>query len=195
MSFLKEPCLCLNRHWQPVTFIPVRTAIENVMRDMGSFMIGDGSYMLMGMEEWMAHDHEVTEADRWIRTANQKILVPEVIVLKKYGERPPQKISFNRGNLWKRDEFSCQYCGDQLPSNKLQIEHVMPRSRGGPTSWDNCVAACNACNSRKADKTPVEARMRLRKKPATPDWKPGIRVPSGAVRQSWEPFLAKERVA
>jgi hypothetical protein len=147
------------------------------MRDMGSFMLGDGSYMLMGMEQWMSHDHEETEESRWIKTASGKILVPEVIVLKKYGERPPQKISFNRGNLWKRDEF------------------VMPRSRGGPTSWDNCVAACNNCNSRKADKTPREARMRLRKKPTTPDWKPGIRIPSGAVRQSWEPFLAKERVA
>ncbi len=161
------------------------------MRDMGAFMVGDESYALLNMEEWMAYDHEVDDDARWIKAVRGRILVPEVIVLKKYGERPPQKISFNRSNLWKRDEFSCQYCGDRLPGNKLQIEHVMPRSRGGPTTWDNCVAACNACNSRKADKTPVEARMKLRKRPATPNWKPGIRIPSGAVRPSWVTFLEK----
>ncbi len=84
---------------------------------------------------------------------------------------------------------NCQYCGVNLPGHELQIEHVMPRSRGGPTTWENTVAACDDCNSRKADKTPREAGMTLRKKPEPPRWKPGIRIPQGEVRPMWLKLL------
>ena len=191
---INDNCLVLNSNWQATTFLKVSTCIATVMRDMGSFMDPE-TYMLLDMDEWMAQEVAETDDTRWIKTATGRILAPEVVVLKKYGARPPLKISFNRSNLWKRDENTCQYCGNALPSNRLQIEHVMPRSRGGATGWDNCVAACGPCNSRKADKTPREARMRLRKKPEAPDWKPGVRVPSGALPASWEPFLVKEGVA
>jgi len=185
-----EPVLALNRTWQPVTFLPIRIAICTTMRDMASIMC-PVSYYLMSLEEWMEN---APTSDRLIKTARQPIVAPEVIVFKRYGERPPRKISFNRPNLWRRDEYSCQYCGVALPGNKLQVEHVVPRSRGGVTSWENCVAACNNCNSRKRDRTPREARMRLRKKPQKPSWVPGMRVPRLRF-PSWEPFLSKEGVA
>jgi 5-methylcytosine-specific restriction endonuclease McrA len=86
---------------------------------------------------------------------------------------------------------NCQYCGTGLPGSKLQVEHVLPRSKGGATTWENCVAACDDCNSRKADRTPREAGMKLRKKPTVPRWKPGLQIPQGAVRAAWEPFLTK----
>ena len=185
------PALCLNRNWQPITFIPIRTAIENVMRDMASILEPE-TYMLLTYAEWVAEERAV---ERRIKTARGFVPAPEVVVLKQYGERPPQRIGFNRPNLWKRDDHTCQYCGVQLPGSGLQIEHVVPRSRGGPTTWDNCVAACGDCNSRKADKTPSEARMTLRTKPAAPSWKPRLRLPRGVAMASWEPFLAKERIA
>jgi 5-methylcytosine-specific restriction endonuclease McrA len=159
------------------------------MRDMASIMCPT-SYYLMDLDAWI----ERGDSDRMIKTASTPIPAPEVIVLKKYGERPPEKINFNRPNLYRRDDHSCQYCGAQLPNRNLTVEHVLPRSRGGPTTWENCVAACKRCNSDKADKTPKEAGMRLRKKPAKPKWKVGIRVPQ-EVRASWKPFLEKERVA
>jgi len=87
---------------------------------------------------------------------------------------------------------NCQYCGADLFREKITVEHILPRSRGGPTSWENCVAACESCNSRKADQTPQEAGMRLRTVPKVPAWRTRLRAPRGVVRPSWEPFLAKE---
>lgn len=188
VSVLQEPCLVLNRNWSPVTFLPVQTAIVNVMRDMASVLDVE-DYLLLTFEEWIALDRE---SDRVIRTTNASIPAPEVIVLKKYGERPPRKIVFNRPNLAKRDAHSCQYCGADLRREKVTVEHVLPRSRGGPTTWENCVAACEGCNSRKADQTPQEAGMKLRTVPKVPAWRIRLRAPRGVVRPSWEPFLAKE---
>jgi 5-methylcytosine-specific restriction endonuclease McrA len=189
---LNEPCLVLNRNWQPVTFLPVQTGIVNVMRDMASVLDVE-DYLLLTFEEWVELGRK---SDRTIRTPNMEIPAPEVIVLKKYGERPPRRVVFNRPNLYRRDQFTCQYCGEQLPASELQMEHVFPRSRGGPTSWENCVAACDSCNSRKADKTPDEAGMRLKVTPVKPEWTPKLAIPRGQpMRASWEPFLKKEAVA
>ncbi len=185
---LQEPCLILNRNWQPITFLPVQTAIVNVMRDMASVLDVE-DYLLLTFEEWVALGRDT---GRHIRTPSREISAPEVIVLKKYGERPPRKVVFNRPNLGKRDAFTCQYCGLALSSDDLTIEHVLPRSRGGPTTWENCVSACEECNARKADRTPREAGMKLRSMPVRPTWQPRLRVPAGATRPSWVPFLEKE---
>jgi len=185
---LHEPCLVLNRNWQPITFLPVQTAIVNVMRDMASVLDVE-DYLLLTFEEWVELGRDTGRA---IKTPSRTISAPEVIVLKKYGERPPRKVVFNRPNLGKRDAFTCQYCGVTLNSDDLTIEHVLPRSRGGPTSWENCVAACEECNARKADRTPREAGMKLRSMPVRPEWRPRLRPPSGETRKSWVPFLEKE---
>lgn len=195
MSVLNDPVLVLNRNWQPVTFLPVQTCIVNVMRDMAS-VLDPSDYYLMSFEEWTERHHKedsAAEEDRWIRTPSMKILAPEVIVLKKYGERPPRRVVFNRPNLARRDEYTCQYCGVELGQRDLTVEHILPRSRGGPTTWENCVAACGDCNSRKADLTPKEAGMKLRTTPQQPAWTPRLALPRGrTMRRSWQPFLAKE---
>ena len=178
-------CLWLNRNWVPIDFRSVRTTIENVMRDQAA-VIHPITFEPLTFEEWV---ERAPEDSVFIKTSGRPVPMPEVIVLKKYGEVPERKVGFNRQNLFRRDQNTCQYCGDRLPAPELQIEHVMPRSRGGPTSWENCVAACDTCNSSKADKTPAEANMRLRKKPTTPSWKPGVRVPQGEVRPIWLQFL------
>lgn len=191
MSILNEPTLVLNRNWQPVAFLPVRTAIVTVMRDMAT-VLDPESYRLMGMEDWVGHE---PVAARWIKTAGVPIAVPEVIVLKKYGERPPFRINLTRPNLYRRDDYECQYCGENLPGKKLTVEHVIPKSRGGPMAWDNVVAACKRCNQDKADRTPKEAGMKLRKQPHKPDWKRKLQPPQGILRPSWAVFLEKERSA
>lgn len=191
-SVLSEPCLVLNRNWQAVTFLPTSTAIVNVMRDMAS-VLDVQDYLLLSFEEWIELGRDT---GRQIKTPTKAIPAPEVVVLKKYGERPPRRVVFNRPNLYRRDEWTCQYCGESLPERELTIEHVLPRSRGGPTSWDNCVAACETCNGRKADQTPKEAGMQLRTSPAQPQWTPKLALPKGKlIRPSWKPFLEKEQVA
>lgn len=187
-SVLQDPALVLNRNWQPIMFMPVQTCIVTAMRDMASVMDPENFYLLQ-FEDWL--EHEPLGA-RWIKTSSGKIAAPEVIVLKRYGERPPRRINFNRSNLYRRDDWACQYCGDELPRKKLTIEHIVPSSRGGQTSWTNCVAACKKCNGRKADRTPEEAGMPLRKEPRKPNWKVQLRAPKGLLRPSWAPFLAKE---
>lgn len=151
------------------------------------------NYLLMTFEEWSVSGFQT---DRMIKTPMLSIPAPDVIVLKKYGERPPRKVQFTRPNLYRRDDYTCQYCGVEMPERKLTIEHILPRSRGGATSWENCVAACENCNFSKADKTPTEAGMRLKSAPARPAWTPKLALPRGhEARESWQPFLEKELVA
>jgi 5-methylcytosine-specific restriction endonuclease McrA len=89
-----------------------------------------------------------------------------------------------------RDHYTCQYCGVQPGSEKLTIDHVVPRAQGGELRWDNCVLACVACNKRKADRTPEQARMRLRKRPVQPTWSP--RYAAYELRiESWSKFVSE----
>ena len=184
MSVLNEPVLVLNRNWQAVTFLPVQVSVVTVMRDMASVLDVE-NYLLLPFEEWAVSKPDV---DRWIKTAREPIPAPEVIVLKKYGERPPRKVVFNRPNLMMRDPHTCQYCGAAMAERRLTVDHVVPRSRKGGTSWENCVAACAWCNARKADKTPEEAGMPLLSQPRRPAWSNHFR-PEATIRPAWEPFL------
>ena len=186
---IDEPVLVLNRNWQPVNFTPVSVAICNVMRDMAA-IIDPETYYVMSWEEWTQHEPENAI---WIQTASSRVAAPEVIMLKKYGERPPRRINLSKVNLARRDDFACQYCGKMLGLKAVTVDHVLPRSRGGGNSWENCVAACEECNGRKADQTPKEAGMKLRKDPKQPSWSVKLKLPGERrVRKSWESFLTKE---
>ena len=182
---INEPTLVLNSAWQPITFLPIGTVIATLLRDQAC-VIHPETFEPLTFEDWM---ERAPEDSRLIKTSGVPVPAPDVVVLKKFGQKPPAKVGFNRQNLFRRDEHECQYCGVGLPPSKLQVEHVLPRSKGGPTTWENCVAACDACNSAKADKLPREAGMKLRKKPTAPSWKPGIRLPRGEVRPVWAQFL------
>lgn len=186
MGCLDDPCLVLNRNWQPITFLPIQTCIVTVSRDMAS-ILDVQDYLLLNFEEWIELGRE---CDRSIKTPTKTIPAPEVVVLKKYGERPPRRVVFNKPNMARRDQHVCQYCGADLFKQKITVEHVMPRSRGGLTTWENCVAACEDCNARKADRTPKEAGMKLKTTPVRPDWTPKLALPREGVRRaSWTPFL------
>ncbi len=192
-SIINDPTLVLNCHWQPTIFWPVRTAIEAAMR--GQAMVLDPkTYQLMTFDDWLEHkpdDHD------WIKTASREVAAPQVVVLTKYGKTPPRRVGFSKPGVHRRDRFTCQYCGVKLSAKELQVEHVVPRSRGGPTTWENCVAACAECNQQKADRLPEEAGMKLRSTPARPAVSSySMRLPAeGKVRSAWAPFLKKELVA
>src|SRR5262249_21229307 len=104
-------------------------------------------------------------------------------------------VAFSRRNVAKRDHFTCQYCGAQPGVVDVTIDHVIPRAQGGQSSWTNCVAACADCNARKADRTPDQAGMRLRKAPSRSDRKPLYALqPLAELHhlQGWGAFLGKE---
>jgi 5-methylcytosine-specific restriction endonuclease McrA len=123
-----------------------------------------------------------------IRSTSVIFRVPEVILLSRYDKLPQHKIHFSRRTIYKRDENQCQYCGITPGTDSLTIDHVLPRSRGGKTTWENCVLACVKCNSKKADRTPEECNMKLSKKPKkpkTPLFKGDVRI------ESWQSFLGE----
>ena len=125
-----------------------------------------------------------------MRTVNLEIQVPRVIRLYRYDRVPRQSLRFNRRNLFARDDHRCQYCGDMVPNNQLSFDHVVPRSHGGETTWENVVCACLSCNTKKGGRTPKEARMKLIRKPTKPKHNPLL---VGKLRNSkydsWKSFL------
>ncbi len=138
--------LILNASFEPLHVCSVRRAIQLLMTDVAS---------------------RVEDAATVLRTPSRTVPVPSVVRLNRYVRRPyRQKVAFNRRNLFRRDDHRCQYCG--VRRSDLTLDHVLPRSRGGPTSWENVVACCRACNARKRDRTPDEARMSLARPPKAP---------------------------
>jgi 5-methylcytosine-specific restriction endonuclease McrA len=112
-----------------------------------------------------------------------------VVTLTDYDRLPTAAVTFSRRNIFKRDRFTCQYCGAQPGSEELTLDHVIPRSQGGESRWENCVLACLACNTRKADRTPEQASMRLRHKPVKPMWNPLYAAHDLRI-ESWSKFVS-----
>ena len=116
--------------------------------------------------------------------------VPEVVTLTRYDRYREAVVTFSRRNILKRDHATCQYCGVQPGSEELTIDHVVPRSQGGATTWENCVLACVACNARKANRTPERSGMLLRRHPFRPSWKPLYSAPNVKIA-SWTRFISE----
>ncbi|MEM1093022.1 MAG: HNH endonuclease [Bacteroidota bacterium] len=131
---------------------------------------------------------EVVEAykDRVLRSPSTTFPWPSIVRIKQYVRVPYKRILLSRKNVLRRDRFRCQYCGHR---DDLTIDHVMPRSRGGRDTWENLVAACVKCNSRKGNKTPEEALMPLLRKPFRPSHVMFIRDFIGAIDETWKPYL------
>ena len=114
---------------------------------------------------------------------------PAVIVLKNYVRSRFMSYNCNRRNVVWRDKNICQYCGNKFIFSELTMDHVIPKSRGGEKTWNNIVASCKKCNSKKGDRTPEEARMPLIKKPFVPRWSIQILLRGFCVPEEWEDFI------
>ena len=125
-------------------------------------------------------------AKRFIRSPNRKLPWPSIVRLKRYVRVPYKRVLLTRKNVIRRDGNCCQYCG---LNDRITIDHVMPRSRGGKDTWTNLVAACVPCNNRKGNRTPEEADMRLARKPFRPSYVMYIRYFVGSLESTWKPYL------
>lgn len=187
VALMQRPTLVLNRNWQPVGVVSVARSLTLVAAERARF-VDPADYQQYTWENWA---RLIPPSDEpFVQAVTFRMRVPEVITLIHYDRVPANVVTFSRRNIYKRDHFTCQYCGVQPGSEELTIDHVLPRSRGGTSSWENCVLACVECNKRKADKTPTEARMPLHKDPIRPAWKPiyswhTIRI------ASWSKFLSE----
>ncbi|WP_299824605.1 HNH endonuclease [uncultured Pontibacter sp.] len=124
--------------------------------------------------------------DACLRTINHTYPVPSVIRLQNYVRVPYHGIALSRHNIMRRDNYSCQYCGS--PKN-LTLDHLLPRSRGGETNWLNLVTACMRCNTRKGDRTPEEAGLKLNRKPIRPSLQHFLQLQVNVHNQDWSSYL------
>jgi len=193
---LNTSVLVLNRFYLAVHVISVRRAFILLYREGAEVVhIEDGQYAVYDFTTWCevssfrAMERKAPHED-WLRAVNFEIQVPRIIRLLKFDRVPRKSLRFNRRNIFARDGNRCQYCGRSLPMSQLSIDHVLPRSRGGETTWDNVVCSCLACNTRKGGRTPQEAHMHLMTRPAEPKTNPILAMKLNNPKyQSWRTFL------
>ncbi len=186
MSVLNSKVLVLNRSYFPVHITSVRRAFALLYQGIAKAV--DQQYRTFDYESWSAlsasvHDETVGLIDRVIR-------VPRVILLVSYDRVPRRRVRFSRFNVFARDKNTCQYCGKRFSRSELNLDHVIPRSQRGLSTWENIVCSCFRCNRVKGGRRPEEAGMRLIKKPVQPEWTPFmLETFTFKGYQEWVPFL------
>jgi 5-methylcytosine-specific restriction endonuclease McrA len=160
--------LVLNASLEPLSVVATRRAVVLVLRERADVVESNGA-------QWRSERFELPS--------------PSVIRLRRYVPVPYQRrVPLNRRSVFLRDEHRCQYCGRQAEN----LDHVIPKSQGGGHSWDNVVAACRRCNTKKGGRTPAEAGLFLRRTPAAPRRDTWVSVAMGhGPDPTWEPYLGR----
>lgn len=182
---LRQPTLVLNRNWQAVHVASVQRALILLVGEAAR-VVDPENFQLYSWDDWSRLEPRPGEPA--IRSARLRVRVPEVIALAVFDRLPRGAVAFSKYNVFKRDRYTCQYCGAQPGREELSLDHVLPRAQGGVSTWENCVLACVDCNRRKADQSPRQAGMRLRKSPQRPSWTP-LYAALYPQRKSWASFL------
>jgi len=187
MSYgLDSPVLVLNRHFQAVRVSNARRALSLLY--VGIARALDDRYEAHDFEQWSKLELPGYDV---IGTLRGSVCIPRILLLHRYGRVPVTTLRLSRRNVYMRDDFTCQYCGERPAVKELNLDHVRPRSQGDRTTWDNLVTSCRRCNFRKGGHTPEGAGMRLMRVPVRPSWSTAAAL-AAAPRKftEWDPFLA-----
>ncbi len=183
---LDSNVLVLNRLFQAIQVTSVRKAFCLLYKQQVKAVEPD--YRTYTWESWC--DIPVQPDDEFITTPGLRVKVPRVIVLLHYDALPRHEVRFTRKNIYFRDRSRCQYCGRRYSTRELNLDHVIPLSRGGKSTWENVVCCCLECNGRKGSHLPSEVGMTLLRAPAKPRWHPLVKVTfAGAQYEVWRNFL------
>jgi 5-methylcytosine-specific restriction endonuclease McrA len=198
---LNANVLVLNRFYQAIRVVNVRRAFSLLYRDLAEVIHieedaagGKSQWLNLNFSDWrelsdLKAQFKPDEYD-WIHTVRFQIAVPRIIRLLGYEKLPRQDVKFNRRNIFARDNNRCQYCGKKFPTTELSLDHVLPKSQGGKSTWENIVCCCIRCNVKKGGRTPEQARMHLTSKPVKPKRSPVINIRLADERYwSWKQFL------
>lgn len=187
--------LVLNKHYMAVRIVGAKRAFSLLFRQLAEVVCHEeGNFYNYNFQSWC----EVSQFKRnfepdgqdWVSTVNFYIAVPRIIRLLFYDRLPRNNVKFNRRNIFARDKNHCQYCGKKYPTTELSLDHVIPRSMGGKSNWENVVCSCTDCNVKKGGRTPRQANMSLVRKPIKPKKNPLIHIHLGHERyRSWKQFL------
>ena len=188
---LNQHVLVLNRLWQAVNVCTTRRALTLLFQGHAQAVLdgNDGSFRTFDFDEWRDFS-ENAPPEESVRAISFRIRVPRIILLLIYDRLPKKEVKFTRHNIFERDKNTCQYCGRVYERKDLNLDHVIPRDRGGPTTWENSVCSCIECNTQKANRTPQEAGMHLIRKPKRPKWRPFVQI-NFTLHQhdSWKHFI------
>lgn len=165
---MSKTVLVLNATYEPLSLVSVRRAIILLLREKAELV-------------------EATE--QMLRSSRLSMPVPLVIRLTYYVRLPQRRVPPTRNGVMLRDAYTCQYCGAMPGRDQLTVDHVVPRSRGGVRSWQNLVTACKPCNHRKGNRTPEEAKMRLRRKPFEPTYMALVLLSNPTAASRWEALV------
>ena len=189
-NMLNENVLVLNRLWQAINVCTAERAFTLLYMGHAEVVVENGgNFQTFDFHEWrdFTQNHD---GDDVVHTVSFKIRIPRVILLLFFDRLPHKEVKFTRHNIFERDRNTCQYCGKHFDRRDLNLDHVIPRDRGGTTTWENIVCACIPCNTRKANRSPTEAGMHLIRKPKRPKWRPFVNVTIATVaHDSWKHFL------
>ena len=189
-SSLEHPVLVLNRLWQPVHTCSVRRALKLLC--LGHAQVvqteGEARYQTHDIASWIVHSAGKIGEDI-IHSVSIALRIPKIIVLSIYDRLPRKEVKFTRANVFLRDKFTCQYCIKTLPEKELNLDHIIPRARGGKTTWENIVTSCVKCNTVKANKLLQQTGMRLLKPPTEPRWRPYYGLKNKKDEKSWLEFI------
>jgi 5-methylcytosine-specific restriction endonuclease McrA len=197
---LNANVLVLNKFYQAIRVVNVRRAFSLLCRQLAEVIHieagrdGQTRWQNFDFEGWrgvsaLKAEFEPDDYD-WIHTVRWQIAVPRIIRLLGYDKLPRQDVKFNRRNIYARDGNRCQYCGKKMPTNELSLDHVVPKSQSGRSTWENIVCCCVRCNVRKGGRTPEQAHMHLIARPTKPKRSPVINIRLADARySSWRQFL------
>jgi len=180
--------LVLNRVMAPIAVIDSLRAVSIVYRGHARFV--DSNYSLLSWDGWLEHksitidlEELIEDKENYIKLPKVYIERPRVIALVGFDGFPSRRIPFSKRALFRRDHGKCQYCGS---TRNLSIDHIIPSSKGGGTTWENCVLSCVRCNTTKGDRTPKQAGMELKSIPKIPDW---LQHTIGNPEEHWKSFI------
>ena len=187
---LERTVLVLNRLWQAVNVCSARRAFVLLCAGQAQVVHSeDGNFLTHDFASWRDFS-EREPTDEMVHTVSLKIRVPQVIVLMLFDRVPRKEVKFTRHNIYERDKNTCQYCGKSFDRKDLNLDHVIPRDKGGETTWENIVCSCIRCNSKKANRLPHEVGMKLKRKPERPRWQPFLHITfDHKPHDSWRHFI------
>lgn len=198
MNVLNTHVLLLNKNYSPVWITTAKDAFIKLFNGAAEAVtVEDGAYVTYDFDSWaeiseLKRIFEEADHEDWVYTEKLSLIVPRIIRSLNYDKPAVHDVKLTRRNIFLRDQSSCQYCGTRHSYKNLQIDHVVPVSRGGKNTWTNLVCACFDCNSRKANRTPFEAGMKLIRTPFKPVYNPLFNLHMRSEKYiSWRAFISE----
>jgi 5-methylcytosine-specific restriction endonuclease McrA len=187
---LSQNVLVLNRLWQAVNICSIKRAFTLLYAGHAQVVDAEsGTFQTFNFEQWRDFSDQ-NPGEHVVSTVSFRIRIPKIIVLLMFDRLPKKEVKLTRHNIFERDNYICQYCGGKFDRKDLNLDHVIPRDKGGQTTWENIVCSCIPCNTRKGNHLPHEAGMRLIRKPKRPKVRSFLSVQfQKSPDHSWRHFL------